>query len=589
MRNLEQQYSTLVQMLRYQAIHQPQQIVFKFLQNGEQETDKLTYEELDQKARAIAFHLRKIINRGDRILLLYPPGLEFISAFFGCLYADAIAVPVNPPRPNRPANRLLAIKLNSEATLAITTTSLLNKLQSKLANYPELSTLPLITTDDININLASEWEASAATIDSLAFLQYTSGSTGTPKGVMITHGNLLHNSEYIKQAFELTPESVSVSWLPSFHDMGLIDGIIQPLYTGFLTVLMGPEFFIQSPWRWLQAITNYQATHCGGPNFAYDLCTQKITSQQISSLDLSSWESAYSGSEPVRRNTLESFTAKFAPYGFRAHSFYPCYGMAESTLMISGGRIQEKPIYCTTATEALAQKLVVQTSEDHQNVRHIVGCGQAWLNTRIVIAEPDSLQQCTSEQIGEIWVSGESVAQGYWNQPELSEIAFGAYLADTNERPFLRTGDLGFLRDGELFITGRMKDLIIIRGRNYYPQDIELTVENSHPALRANCSATFAIENNNTEHLIVVVEVERTHLRHLNVTDIVAAISESIMQQHEIQAYGTVLIKTGSIPKTSSGKIQRSICKEKFLDQTLNIVGGKIGKSELSNSLTLTA
>ena len=589
MRIPEKQYSTLVQILRHQAVHQPNQIVFRFLHNGEQETAKLTYQELDQKARAIAYQLRQTINRGERVLLLYPPGLEFISAFFGCLYADAIAVPVNPPRPNRPANRLLAIKSDSQATLAITTTSLLNKLQLKLANYSELATLPLITTDDIKSSLASEWQPSATNIDSLAFLQYTSGSTGTPKGVMVTHGNILHNSEYIKQAFELTPESVSVSWLPSFHDMGLIDGIIQPLYTGFLTVLMGPEFFIQFPGRWLQAITNYKATHCGGPNFAYDLCTQKITPQQMESLDLSSWESAYSGSEPVRRDTLENFTAKFAPYGFRANSFYPCYGMAESTLMISGGRIQEKPIYCTVAAEALEQKLVIETSEDSQNIRHIVGCGRAWLNTEIVIVEPESLQQCTSEQIGEIWVSGESVAQGYWNQPELSETAFGAYLANTNEGPFLRTGDLGFLRDGELFITGRIKDLIIIRGRNYYPQDIELTAETSHPALRANCCATFAIEQDNIEQLIVVVEVERTHLRHLNVKNVVAAISEAIMQQHEIHAYGIVLIKTGTISKTSSGKIQRRICKEKFLDQTLNIVGGKIGNLELSSSLILTA
>ncbi|MBE9252107.1 fatty acyl-AMP ligase [Dolichospermum sp. LEGE 00240] len=589
MKSPKKQYSTLVQMLRHQAVHQSNQIVFRFLLNGEQETDKLTYQELDQKARAIAYQLRKTINRGERVLLLYPPGLEFISAFFGCLYADAIAVPVNPPRPNRPATRLLAIKSDSQATLAITTTSLLNKLQLKLANYSELATLPLITTDDINLNLASEWQPSVATIDSLAFLQYTSGSTGTPKGVMVTHGNLLHNSEYIKQAFELTPESVSVSWLPSFHDMGLIDGIIQPLYTGFMAVLMGSEFFIQSPWRWLQAITNYKATHCGGPNFAYDLCTQKITPQQMESLDLSRWESAYSGSEPVRRETLERFVAKFAPCGFRANSFYPCYGMAESTLMISGGLVEEEPIYCTVTAEALEQKLVTEASSDSQNVRNIVGCGRAWLDTKIIIAEQDSFKQCISGQIGEIWVSGESIAPGYWNQPELSDQAFGAYLADTNQGPFLRTGDLGFLRNGQLFITGRIKDLIIIRGRNYYPQDIELTAESSHPALRANCCAAFAVEKDNTEHLVVVVEVERTHLQHLNVKDVVAAISEAIMQQHEIHAYAMVLIKTGSIPKTSSGKIQRCICKEKFLDQTLNIVGGKIGNSELSSPLILTA
>ncbi|CAD5954489.1 Putative fatty-acid--CoA ligase fadD21 [Planktothrix tepida] len=581
MGKIEKRDLTLVEILRDQAVAQPNQIAFKFLPNGEQESDQLTYQELDQKARAIAYQLGQKINRGERVLLLYPPGLEFISAFFGCLYADAIAVPVNPPRPNRPATRLLTIKSDSQATLALTTTSLFSKLKSQLTHYPELATLPLIVSDEISIDLASNWEKSTTTIDSLAFLQYTSGSTGTPKGVMVTHGNLLHNSQYIKQAFQLTQDSISVSWLPSFHDMGLIDGIIQPLYTGFMGVLMKPESFIQHPWRWLQAITNYKATHCGGPNFAYDLCVQKITNEQLETFDLSSWESAYSGSEPVRRETLERFIAKFAPCGFPAKSFYPCYGMAESTLMISGGLVQEEPIYCTVAADALEQNGVTEASKDVENVRHLVGCGRGWLDTKIVIVEPESFQQCHSGQVGEIWVSGESVAQGYWNQPELSEQAFGAYLADPHHGPFLRTGDLGFLREGELFITGRMKDMIIIRGRNYYPQDIEITVETSHPALRGNCCAAFAIEKDNTEQLVIVAEVERTHLRHLNVKEVVAEIGEAIMQQHEIQAYGTVLIKTGSIPKTSSGKIQRRICKEKFLCETLNIVGGKIGKSEL--------
>jgi acyl-CoA synthetase (AMP-forming)/AMP-acid ligase II len=588
MNNPKNKYSSLVEMLRYQAVHRPNKIVFRFLHNGEKEVEKVTYQELDRKVRAIANKLRKTINRGERILLLYPPGLEFISAFFGCLYADAIAVPVYPPRPNRPATRLLAIKSDSQATLALTTKSMLSKLEIQLANYPELATLPLMATDDISIDLASDWQESEATMKSLAFLQYTSGSTGMPKGVMVSHGNLLHNSEYIKQGFELTQESVSVSWLPSFHDMGLIDGIIQPLYTGFTGILMGPEFFIQSPWRWLQAITDYKATHCGGPNFAYDFCVQKIMPQQMDSLDLSSWQSAYNGSEPVRRETLDLFATKFAPCGFRSNFFYPCYGMAEATLMISGGRVKDKPIYCTVSAEGLEQKLVIETPEDDKDVRHLVGCGRTWVDTKILIADPESLEQCTPGQVGEIWVSSESVAQGYWNQPALSEKTFHAYLADTDEGPFLRTGDLGFLRDGELFVTGRIKDMIIIRGRNYYPQDIELTVEASHPSLRANCCAAFAVEKDGTERLVVVVEVERTYLRQLNVKDVVADVCEAIIQHHELQVYATVLIRTGSIPKTSSGKIQRRACKEKFLDQTLDFVGGKIGNSEFSNQPALS-
>ncbi|MBD1930350.1 MULTISPECIES: fatty acyl-AMP ligase [Cyanophyceae] len=566
-------FSNLVKCLRYRALDQPDKIAFTFLQDEETEEANLTYQALDEQARSIGVMLQNLGLSGERALLLYPQGLEFTAAFFGCLYAGVVAVPAYPPRSNQSLFRLQAIMADAQAAIALTTTSALSNVERQFTQAPDLQALRLLATDDIPIDLAQVWQEPALSKDTLAFLQYTSGSTGKPKGVMITHNNLLHNSEYIKQAFELTSDSVSVSWLPSFHDMGLIDAIIQPLYTDFLSVLMPPVYFLQRPIRWLQAISHYRATHCGGPNFAYDLCVRKITPEQRETLDLSSWYSAYNGAEPVRRETLERFARTFADCGFQTKFFYPCYGMAETTLMVSGGSVKDEPVHCTVQADTLEQNRVLETSDDAQNVRHLVGCGKAILDTKIVIADPELLTQCVPDQVGEIWVSGLSVAQGYWNRQEETEKTFNAYLANSGEGPFLRTGDLGFLKDGELFVTGRLKDLIIIGGRNHYPQDIELTVEQSHPALRSGCGAAFAIEVDGIERLVIIQEVERQYLRHLNVDEVVKIIRQVVAEQHELQACAVVLLKTGNIPKTSSGKIQRHACKAGFLAQSLSVVG----------------
>jgi amino acid adenylation domain-containing protein len=577
--NTRKKFLTLVDLLRCRALHQPNRTAFTFLKDGKtDEAANLTYQELNQQARAIAHQLQNLVNKGERVLLLYPPGLEFISAFFGCLYADVVAVPAYPPRPNRSISRLLALVSDAEAKVALTTTSLLDNIENHCAKNQELRVLCVLATDKIASDLASGWQEPDASSNTLAFLQYTSGSTGTPKGVMVSHSNLLHNSEYIRRAFELTPESVSVTWLPNFHDMGLIDGIIQPLYTGFLGVLIPPGFFIQQPFLWLQAVTRYRATHCGAPNFAYELCVQKISPQQRETLDLSSWQSAYNGAEPVRRETLEQFTKTFASCGFRTNFFYPCYGMAESTLMISGGLVKDEPIYCAVKAEALEQHQILEVSQEAPNIRDLVGCGRTWLDIKIVIADPQLLMRCPPNQVGEIWVSGSSVAQGYWNRPEQTEKTFRAYLADTGEGPFLRTGDLGFLRDGELFVTGRIKDLLIIRGRNHYPQDIELTVEQSHQALRQGCGAVVELLVEGEERLLVIQEIERSYLRQLNVEEVVRAIRQSVAQKHELQVYAVALLKTGSIPKTSSGKIQRHACRKGFLTGTLDEVGRSVLK-----------
>jgi acyl-CoA synthetase (AMP-forming)/AMP-acid ligase II len=595
----EHEVSTFVDLLVYRAQHQSNKTAYTFLEDGETEVDRLTYQELDRQARAIASQLQSLDAAGSRALLLYPPGLEFITAFLGCLYAGVVAVPAYPPRRNQNISRLQAILANAEATVALTTTSLLSSIESRFAESSELSKLHWLTTDDIASDLAVVWQKPRLSSDTLAFLQYTSGSTGTPKGVMVSHGNLLYNSALIHKSFADTPNSQGVTWLPPYHDMGLIGGVLQPLYVGAPMVLMSAVAFMQKPLRWLQAISHFKATTSGGPNFAYELCIHKITPEQRASLDLSSWEVAFTGAEPVRAETLEQFAATFAPCGFCKEAFHPCYGMAETTLMVSGGLKTAPPIVRAVDSAALEQSRVVAATKQRQGIQKIVGVGRTWLDQNILIVDPNSLTPCPADKVGEIWVSGPSVAQGYWHRPEETQQAFYAYLADIGDSiqrcsqesattqeeltkassatqrslgPFLRTGDLGFLQDGELFITGRMKDLIIIRGQNHYPQDIELTVEKSHPALRVGCGAAFAVEVKGQERLVVVQEVERSYLRKLNANEVVGSIQKAVAAEHALQIYATVLVKTGSIPKTSSGKIQRHACRSGFLTGMLNVV-----------------
>ena len=560
---------SLLEIIKYRAQFQPNQKAYTFLQNGETESASLTYKELYRKAIAIASNLQ--YWQGKRALLLYQPGLDFITAFFGCLYAGVVAVPVNLPRRNQKLYRLLSITNDAEATLALTTTSILTDIKKSWEQEVELSQLKLVATDIIETD-TQDFVAKSAPLENLAFLQYTSGSTGNPKGVMVSHGNLLHNEQMIQQAFGHTADTTVVGWLPLYHDMGLIGNVLQPLYLGRPAILMPPVAFLQKPIRWLQAISRYQATTSGGPNFAYDLCLKKIKPEQLAELDLSSWEVAFTGAEPVLAHTLEQFASYFAPCGFRIEAFYPCYGMAETTLFVSGGLKKDKSIIRQFDGVALSQNTAVPCTDKKEEVRAIVGCGGSWLGQKIAIANPESKTQCTEGQVGEIWVSGASVTQGYWRKQQQTAETFNAYLADTGEGPFLRTGDLGFLLDGELFVTGRLKDVIIIRGQNHYPQDIELTVEKSHPALRANCGAAFTVDFKGSEQLVIVQEVERSYIRKLNVNEVVGNIIQAVTAEHSLQVYAAVLVKTGSIPKTSSGKIRRHVCRTEFLTGSLNVV-----------------
>lgn len=565
--------ATLVDLLRKRALQQQSQVAYTFLVDGKTEEVSLTYQVLDQKARSLAALLQSMKATGERALLLYSPGLEFITAFFGCLYAGVTAVPVYPPRHNQRMTRLQAIVKDAQASFALTTTSVLTNIEHSLKQKPELAALHYIATENLTNNLAQDWQPLKISSDTLAFLQYTSGSTGTPKGVMVSHGNLLSNSADLDRGWDHTSESVIVTWLPTFHDMGLIYGAIQPLYKGIPCYMMAPTSFLQRPMRWLEAISRYKATHSGAPNFAYQLCVDKVTSEQLATLDLSSWRMALNGAEPVRADVLKRFAELFSSCGFNFRSFCPGYGLAEATLKVTAARAKDLPTFYTVQSEALRQNRVVEAQEQEPGSLTLVGCGYTEIDTKIAIVHPESLATCPPGEVGEIWVSGSTVAQGYWMRTEATEQTFQAYLVDTGEGPFLRTGDLGFLLDGELFVTGRIKDIIIIRGQNYYPQDIELSVQKSHSALRPNGGAAFSVEVEGVERLVIAQEVERSYLRQIDVDEVVKAIRQAVSEQHQLQVYAIVLLKTASIPKTSSGKIQRLACRDGFLNGSLDVVG----------------
>ena len=572
------QYSNLVEILQNKALEKPNNIAYRFLQDGKTESGSLTYRELDRQAKAIAAELQSLLKPGSRALLVYPyhAGLEFISSFFGCLYAGIIAVTTNPPRHGKEVAKLLERASASGAKVVVTTAEFLKTIKTGIAINRELATQTkdfiFLATDTLPSSLSTNWQATKIERDTLAFLQYTSGSTGISKGVMVTHGNILSNEEMIRQGFQHTEETVVVGWLPMFHDMGLIGNVLQPLYLGTPSILMSPVSLVQKPFEWLKAISHYQATSSGGPNFAYDLLCLKATPENLAGLDLSSWSVAFSGAETVRAETIDRFSHIFKPCGFRREAFYPCYGMAETTLLISGGLKNDPPVIKYVDDNALEQNRVVAAKPEQKDAKAIVGCGRTWLDQKAIIVDPQSLTQCSSDGVGEIWVSGSGVGKGYWQQPEETENTFNAYLADTKEGPFLRTGDLGFIEDGELYITGRLKEVMIFWGRYCYPQHVEKTVQDSHPALRPNCGAAFSLDVDTTERLVIVQEVERSYLRNLNIEEIVEAVCKSVGQAHEVEVYALALLKTGSIPKTSSGKIQRRGCKAQFLSGDLNIV-----------------
>jgi acyl-CoA synthetase (AMP-forming)/AMP-acid ligase II/acyl carrier protein len=561
---------TLVELLRLRAGEVPDRRAYTFLLNGEVEDGHVTYGELDLRARAIAARLQALSTPGERALLLYPPGLEYVAALFGCFYAGVVAVPAYPPRRNKSDPRLQSIVADCGPVLALTTPELLAEADKLCSHTSGLAGLRWVATEDVPAEEAQGWRDPDARGDTLAFLQYTSGSTAAPKGVMVSHGNLLHNFALIEEFCGYTPESRSVIWLPPYHDMGLIGGILQPLFTGYWAALFSPVAFIQRPARWLEAVSRYGATSSGGPNFAYDLCVHAVRSEEREGLDLSRWEIAFNGAEPVRHETLRAFAGSFAPCGFRARAFYPCYGLAEATLMVTGGRPAEAPVERAVDPGALGEGAVRDAADEGRY--RLVGSGRSAPSQRVIVVDPLTLRECPSDRVGEVWVAGGSVARGYWGRTGETAETFAAFEAGTGEGPFLRTGDLGFLDDGELFVTGRLKDLIVIRGRNHYPQDIEQTAVRGHAGLRAGSGAAFSVDDGGEERLVVVQEVSRQAAA-TDVEEVAAAIRRAVAAEHGLQVHAIAVVRPGGVPKTSSGKVQRRACRAKFLAGDLPLVG----------------
>jgi acyl-CoA synthetase (AMP-forming)/AMP-acid ligase II len=490
-------------------------------------------------------------------------------------------VPAYPPHPlqlQRTLPKLQAIINDAGARVALTTSDILATADRIFAAAPQLKDLKWLTTDQLTGKVAAGWGPPELGPETLAFLQYTSGSTAAPKGVMLTHANLLHNSEVLVETFKLTPESVLVSWVPTVHDLGLVYGTIQPLYTGFRCYLMPPVAFLQQPMRWLSAMSRYRATHTMAPNFAYDLCARKSTPEQRATLDLSSWEVATNGGESVPRETLERFTDTFAPCGFRHRVHHPSWGLAEATMHVTGARTSDEIVVRTVEAAALERQRVVLAQPDAPNARTFVSCGRPVLDMEVVIVNPETLRRSEPEEVGEIWVAGPSVAGGYWQRPEETRETFAAMRADAPGVAYLRTGDLGFIIDGELFVAGRRKDLIIVGGSNHYPQDIELTVAKSHAALQPDGCAAFSVEVAGAEQLVVAAEVQPEQVAggqgDCDAEEMIAAVRRAIAEEHEMQVYRVVLLMPGAMPKTAVGKVQRKACRQKFLDESLDVWPG---------------
>ncbi|MFI6572757.1 fatty acyl-AMP ligase [Nocardia fluminea] len=518
----------------------------------------VTYRDLDRDARALAAWLAGRPESAEPVVLLYHDGMAFLRAFLGCLYAGVIAVPAPLPHDERSTRRVAGIIADSGARLVLTT-----------ANFQPMvaaaTTAAVVATDE-QLGDPDAWALPAIDTGTIAFLQYTSGSTGTPKGVVVTHGNLLHNEAAISSSIGIDDTSTGVTWIPQFHDMGLIGSLLASIYAGANLVFMSPTTFLKRPVRWLQAIDKYRATCTAAPNFAYELIAKRVTDEQLATLDLSTLEVALCGAEPVRERTITAMRERFAPAGWRPTALLPAYGLAEATLLVTAGRFD-------------AQAAVTDGPDSV-----LVGCGQPAPGLIVRIVDPHTGQQTTGDTVGEIWVRGDSVAAGYWNRPEETRHTFDAHLGD--EGPFLRTGDLGMLRDGELFVTGRLKDLLIINGRNLYPQDVEELVEELHPALTAGVAVS--VEAGGRERLVVVQGIKTALLRGTTLAELTSTIKIAVARGFDVPAPSVVLIESRSVHRTTSGKVQRASMREAFLDDSISTVLHEDLEPALSRSSTAT-
>jgi len=556
----------LTGLLCRRAQEEPDRKIFRFL-SGEGESIAITCRELDLRARSLAVLLRNHAPAGERVLLLWPPGLDYIVSFLGCLYAGLIAVPSYPPtRSVSDIRRSGAWTIAADARPAVILTNqrILERLEPVRDQFGQDAVW--LTPDLSDVTGHEDWRPAHHGTEGLAYLQYTSGSTARPRGVMVSHGNLVHNAAYIHSAFGLSADLTGVFWLPPYHDMGLIGGILQPIFSGFTSVLMSPGAFIQRPMLWLETISMYRAAVSGGPNFAYDLCVRRCNGADTGGLDLSCWKVAFSGAEPVRAETLRRFVSSFAPCGFRDTAFQPCYGLAEATLLVSAAGKRTGAVTLSLNLNALGQDKV-EESEKNSGTAEFVSCGAA--ETTVEIVKPGSSARCAVDEVGEILVSGPGVTQGYWEKPEETERVFQARVEGVSAH-FLRTGDLGFIRRGELFITGRLKDLIIIRGRNYYPADIEETVRACMPVFADKSCAALSLDVGGESHLLILQECPRK--TQIDSQEAFSSIRQAIASTYQLQAHTVILVSQFGLPKTTSGKIQRSLCLKLFQEGTLPVI-----------------
>ncbi|WP_231602882.1 AMP-binding protein [Neorhodopirellula pilleata] len=575
--------TTLVDILSSRSETCPERIAFRFLED-ESDSTTISYFALDRAARRIAAGLQQQVEPGSSVALVFPPGLDFIKSFLGCLYAGVLAIPATYPKPKRPSARLSAIVEDARPSAVLATRRVVDLIgDSAVSN--QLGDPTWLSSDDLEANPHSNWKKQNVQPSDLAFLQYTSGSTKDPRGVMVSHGNILQNLEMIRQGFQLSHHvgQVGVCWLPAYHDMGLIGGILESLYIGGTTVLMSPLAFLQRPSRWLRAISDHRAVVSGGPNFAFELCMRKIKPEELEGVDLSSWEVAFSGAEPIRATTMRRFAQTYGRYGFSKSAFYPCYGLAEATLLVTGGNGPGEIATCTVdAVELQKNGRAVDAKPTHSSDGQppsestassieFVDCGRAPMDEEVLVVDPETCLPCHDNQVGEIWVRGGNVAQGYRNRPVDNEAIFSARLADGRPDAFLRTGDLGFLRKGSLFVTGRRNELIIIRGRNHYPHDLEATVQSGSPHLIPGGGSAFLIDRGGDDHLVLVQEVDRGSKQE-DWQQIIPEIRRSVTAEHDVFVHEVILIRMGTLPRTTSGKVRYSEVKQQYTQGELAIV-----------------
>jgi acyl-CoA synthetase (AMP-forming)/AMP-acid ligase II len=563
-------FFSLADLLRHRAAVQPQDRAYVVLSDRGREEAAVTFAEIERRASALARRIAARAVPGERALLLCPTGIDFMVGFFGCVLAGVIAVPMMLPRRQSARDASAGIVADCAPRLALALRALIGGERGDLVGRIGSPGLEWLAIDDPETADGCVGALAPSAGDHLAFLQYTSGSTSAPKGVMVSHANLLANLAMIQTAFGNTPSSTYVSWVPLYHDMGLIINALQALYLGAMCVLLAPVAFIQRPLVWLRAISDYRAEVAGGPNFAFDLCVDRYRPEQMEGIDLSGWRLAFNGAEPVRADTIRRFGETFAPHGFAPSAIYPAYGMAEATVLISAGRRGAGPVMRTLSRQGLQQHRAGAPS-DAGDAQIVVGCGQALAGERIAIVDPASKRRLPADRVGEVWVAGPNVAHGYWRNVEAGKGVFGAQIDGETNASWLRTGDLGFIDEtGELFITGRIKEIVIIRGANHYPQDIEDTVQNCHPALRRHGGAAFTIlADHRAERLVVVQEVERTQRHQIEPSEIIGRIREAIVSEHEIVPHQIMLLRPGALPKTTSGKIQRALSRQLWLAGSL--------------------